>query len=159
MPVSPASKPALCDVMFSTGCAKSPVLVTTRNRPAGSVTKSRPSGAKTRDQGLSRPVATSSVFKVLSVATTGPGVGVGVADGVGVAVGSGVGVAVGVGVMPGVGVGVAVGTGVGVGVGVGVPLPPPQATRPNRIRDIMQEAKILLINSSSLHGQKPIYVH
>ena len=59
----------------------------------------------------------------------------------------------------GVGVGVAVGTGVGVGVGVGVPLPPPQATRPNRIRDIMQEAKILLINSSSLHGQKPIYVH
>src|SRR5450432_488661 len=97
MPVSPASKPALCDVMFSTGCAKSPVLVTTRNRPAGSVTKSRPSGAKTRDQGLSRPVATSSVFKVLSVATTGPGVG------------GGVGVAVGVGVMPGVGVGVGFG--------------------------------------------------
>jgi len=30
MPVSPASKPALCEVMFSTGCATRPVLVKAR---------------------------------------------------------------------------------------------------------------------------------
>jgi hypothetical protein len=49
----------------------------------------------------------------------------------------------------GVGDGTGVGVGAGVGVGVGVLPPPPQATRPNRIRDSRHEAKILLISSSS----------
>jgi hypothetical protein len=55
----------------------------------------------------------------------------------------------------GVGVGVAVGKGVGVGVGVLLP-PPPQATRPTKIRHSRHDAKILLISRSSLHGQKTI---
>ena len=47
------------------------------------------------------------------------------------------------------GVGDGTGVGVGVGVGAGVLPPPPQATRPNRIRHSRHEAKILLISSSS----------
>ena len=52
------------------------------------------------------------------------------------------------------GVGDGTGVGVGVGVGAGVLPPPPQATRPNRIRDSRHEAKILLISRSSLHKAK-----
>src|SRR6185312_11376971 len=108
IPVSPASNPGVCVWISSTGVATSPVLSMTRRRPGGSVKKRRPSGAKASDQGLSSPVATSSVCSVLSLATfgLGDGVGEGLGLGEGEGLGEGVGLGLGVGETPGVGEGV-----------------------------------------------------
>jgi hypothetical protein len=134
IPVSPASNPGVWEWMSSTGAATRPVLSMTRRRPGGSVKKRRPSGANASDHGLSRPVATSSVCSVLSLAMVGlgDGVGLGVGEGLGLGEGDGLGDGKTLGVGEGLGVGDAEGVGEAVGEGVGVgdePLTLPQPVR------------------------------
>src|SRR6185437_7893267 len=105
IPVSPASKPGVWEWTSSTGAVTRPVPSITRRRPGGSVKKRWPSGAKASDHGLSRPVATSSVCSVLSLATVGLGDGVGVGEALGLGDGDGLGDAEGVGEAVGEGVG------------------------------------------------------